>query len=501
MLDDLYQLGSLVWADFEFPSDEENTLHPGIVLQDQGEKVLVISGSSLGTPDHLVIRNEKFTSFVLSPRHVTYDYFAGSRFGIFDYNEDDDDDDIYCEDDYEELNEDYTDYDCTEGFISRTTYFQLDELKAVAKNKIERHCGELDSNSLDILMGRCAMRSCFSHNSIGDEEEIHKWDLICWMDEEDSEMRSYLNLNDLKFAVVVGKIKDSRLKILAEVTHGEDSENTTVMRDVTPSNDLDELVLNSKPSILHRDKVCFVIGKITKFERSRLQRSPHLRVKSKQELTVSDSSELKIGDVVCAKKSPGVPRLIVGMGQNGNPITVKGVKTTNKTGIFVSTQEITGFSHEYKFTLDSEPILTKSRGSLFKLQDSKLLPEQIAYLSCEPSIMLHSAKPFDPDNQILSEGDIVCHKLHDWESIRIPWLIIGGDEHHYYALEGKSFSGAEVTSNLILELEGYTSPICFNFERLEPLNKYKIKFKHSMLPKEKKKILLSSNLYKAYKSV
>ena len=37
MLDDLYQLGSLVWADFEFPSDEENTLHPGIVLQDQGE--------------------------------------------------------------------------------------------------------------------------------------------------------------------------------------------------------------------------------------------------------------------------------------------------------------------------------------------------------------------------------------------------------------------------------------------------------------------------------
>ena len=96
------------------------------------------------------------------------------------------------------------------------------------------------------------------------------------------------------------------------------------------------------------------------------------------------------------------------MVQNGNPITVKGVKTTNKTGIFVSTQEITGFSHEYKFTLDSEPILTKSRGSLFKLQDSKLLPEQIAYLSCEPSIMLHSAKPFDPDNQILSEGDIVC---------------------------------------------------------------------------------------------
>ena len=86
MLDDLYQLGSLVWADFEFPSDEEDTLHPGIVLQDQGEKVLIISGSSLSTPDHLVIRNEKFTSFVLSPKHVRYDYFAGSRFGIFDYN-------------------------------------------------------------------------------------------------------------------------------------------------------------------------------------------------------------------------------------------------------------------------------------------------------------------------------------------------------------------------------------------------------------------------------
>ena len=135
------------------------------------------------------------------------------------------------------------------------------------------------------------------------------------------------------------------------------------------------------------------------------------------------------------QKSHQVTETIVGMGQNGNPITVKGVKTTNKTGIFVSTQEITGFSHEYKFTLDSEPILTKSR-SLFKLPRLQL-PEQIAYLSCEPSIMLHSAKPFDPDNQILSEGDIVCHKLHEI-FIRIPWLIIGGDEHHYHALEGKS---------------------------------------------------------------
>ena len=191
----------------------------------------MISGSSLGTPDHLVIRNEKFTSFVLSQdmsrtiisQAVGLEYLTTMKMMMTM---------TLLEDDYEELNEDYTDYDCTEGFISRTTYFQLDELKAVAKNKIERHCGELDSHSLDILMGRCAMRSCFSHNSIGDEEEIHKWDLICWMDEEDSEIRRYLNLNDLKFAVVVGKIKDSRLKILAEVTHGEVSENTTVMRDV-----------------------------------------------------------------------------------------------------------------------------------------------------------------------------------------------------------------------------------------------------------------------------
>ena len=160
--------------------------------------------------------------------------------------------------------------------------------------------------------------------------------------------------------------------------------------------------------------MCFVIGKITKFERSRLQRSPHLRVKSKQNSRF-DSSELKIGDVVCAKITR-CTETHCRYEPNGNPITVKGVKTTNKTGIFVSTQEITGFSHEYKFTLNSEPILTKSRGSLFKLQDSKLLPNKL-HISREPSIMLHSAKPFDPDNQILSEGDIVCHKLHDWESI------------------------------------------------------------------------------------
>ena len=161
--------------------------------------------------------------------------------------------------------------------IIPTTTVRKDSFPAlhIATRRVESCCEKQNFGTVENLIiirysdGTMCNAFLISHNSIGDEEEIHKWDLICWMDEEDS--LSNLNLNDLKFAVVVGKFKDSRLKVLAEVTHGEDSENTTVMRDVTPSNDLDELVLNSKPSLLHRDKVCFVIGKITKFERSRLQ--------------------------------------------------------------------------------------------------------------------------------------------------------------------------------------------------------------------------------------
>ena len=91
-----YELGTLVWIDFDFPDDEKHTFHPAIVLQDQGDKIAVISGSSNNTPEHLVIRNEQFTSFELTPYHL--------------------------DDNYE--------------FISHTTYFKLDEVKGIKKNMI-----------------------------------------------------------------------------------------------------------------------------------------------------------------------------------------------------------------------------------------------------------------------------------------------------------------------------------------------------------------------------
>ena len=90
-----FELGDLIWADFEFDDDEKGTLHPAIVLQDQGEIIAVLSGTSNQTPEHRIVRNEMFNSFEISSdcvehenrrpiRHDTYfklDYVKGVKIG------------------------------------------------------------------------------------------------------------------------------------------------------------------------------------------------------------------------------------------------------------------------------------------------------------------------------------------------------------------------------------------------------------------------------------
>ena len=73
MWEDGFDLGDLIWVDFEFEEDEIGTPHPAIVLEDQGEIIAVLSGTSNQTPEHLIVRNEMFISFEISPNCLEHD--------------------------------------------------------------------------------------------------------------------------------------------------------------------------------------------------------------------------------------------------------------------------------------------------------------------------------------------------------------------------------------------------------------------------------------------
>ena len=463
MREDDFDLGDLVWVDFGFEADEKGTLHPAIVLEQQDEFIAVLSGTSYPTPEHLLIRNEMFTSFEVSQYCIEHE---------------------------------------NARTIIHETYFQLKNVKGVKPDKINSRIGRLNPDKLEELLARCAMRSWFSGNSIEDCT-IKKWTLICWKDEDDPVIRPHLMLDELNFAIVVGKMKDGRLKILSEILEDEKPANMISLKEGLPTNDLYEIAFHSNPSFMPRQKICFLIGEIMGDNLTRLKQLPFLRFNSRKDPPNPRSSDYKIGDILCSKPLFEIPKMVVGLNPNGIPITVSGSTTMKKKPKYVSRQfKVTGFEQKYNFLLDSKPQTTCKLDNLLKIQDSTLTPEEIAYLSQEPSIKLNTTEIFNPHNENLNIGDIVCSVISsDWKSIRVPWLIVAGDQSHYYAIEGKTNRISIKGEYLDLQLSGFRSRIYFELTEAIPLNKFKIKFKHGGIPEDLKMRFLSSNVVKSYESV
>ena len=462
MREDDFDLGELIWIDFEFENDEKGTLHPAIVLQDQGDIIAVLSGTSYPTPEHLLVRNEMFTSFEVSPYCIEHE---------------------------------------NARTIKHETYFELETVKGVKLDKIQSRIGRLNPDKLEDLLARCAMRSWFSANSIEDCD-IKKWTLICWKDEDDLEKRRYLRLDELNFAIVVGKMKDGRLKILPEILEDEKPVNMISFDEGLPTNDLDEIAFHSKPSFMPKEKICFLIGEVSGDNLNRLKQLPFLRFNSLKDLPTPRSSDYKIGDILCSKPLLEIPKMVVGLNPDGIPITVSGLTTMKEEPKYVPRQfKITGFERKYNFLLDSKPQTTSKLDNLLKIQDSTLTSKEIEYLSQEPSIKLNSAEIFDPYNDNLNIGDIVCSVISDWKSIRVPWLIVAGDEYYYFAIEGKTNRNSIKGDYLDLKLSGFRGRIYFELTEAIPLNKFKIKFKQDEIPEDLKMRFLSSNVVKSYKLV
>ena len=273
MREDDFDLGDLIWIDFEFENDEKGTLHPAIVLQDQGDIIAVLSGTSYPTPEHLLVRNEMFTSFRVSPYCIEHENVRT---------------------------------------IKHETYFQLEIVKGVKSDRIKSRIGRLNPDRLEELLARCAMRSWFSSDRT-EQNDASQWDLICWVrNEHDSS--THIGLEDLNLGVVVGKLKNGNLLILRECDILDGSINSlTFFSSELPSNDITHLTLESKPNTISSEQINFVIGRLSEHNISRIRELPYIKFSkdNKGELGKPKDSSL-IGKIVCLENNKEKPFLVVG---------------------------------------------------------------------------------------------------------------------------------------------------------------------------------------------
>jgi hypothetical protein len=273
MREDDFDLGDLIWVDFEFEDDEKGTLHPAIVLEDQGGIIAVLSGTSYQTPEHLLVRNEMFTSFEISPYCIEHE---------------------------------------NARTIKHETYFQLEIVRGVKSDKIKSRIGRLNPDRLEELLARCAMRLWFSSDRT-EQNNASRWDLICWVrNEHDSS--THIGLEDLNLGVVVGKLKNGNLLILRECEILDGSLNSlTFFSSELPSSDIAHLSLESKPTTISSEQVSFVIDRLSEDHISKIRELPYIKFSkdNKGELGKPKDSSL-VGKVVCLKDNKEKPFLVVG---------------------------------------------------------------------------------------------------------------------------------------------------------------------------------------------
>ena len=463
MTQDYYEAGTIIWYDFEFNHDEKGTPHPAIVLEDQGDVVAVLSGSSNMEEERYWVRSELFTYIEVSPGDV-----IGER-----------------------------------NSISHTTYFKLDKVRGATKSKISKKMGQLNDDCLRRLQRRCAIRSWTSANSIGDKQP-EKSSLICWMEENNPEHRANLALSELKFAVVLGKMKSGRLKVLSEQIRKNDGKNSICLKEDLHLDDVQEITFQSKPSYLAPKDVCFIVGMLSETHQARLEELPYLRIKEAEGGLLSKESELQIGDIVSTEKSVETPLMVVAFSSTGVPITVRGECLNTKHPKFVPRRfTILGFSPKYHFPLTSKPKLTPIGNLALMLQKSTLKSEELEFLSMEPSIrILNTGQTFNSHDSI-GIGSIVRFRDDDeeWDSIRVPWLIVGEDEGLFYAVRGKKAIHQMEKRAINIHIKSQESSLIFPLTGVpEVVNKHKFLLFCMNLPEKRLQELYNCPLAIALRS-
>ena len=133
-----FRYGQLIWVHFDFPDDEGDKEHPAIILQDQGDKLAVISGTSVSPNSYQSPHSYEFSHYWLFPNNLPH----------------------------------------MKNGLTLTTFFELGVVRLVNKEKVSRISEILDKESLAKLDERTFIRAWFS-DSESSKKKLKFGQVIC----------------------------------------------------------------------------------------------------------------------------------------------------------------------------------------------------------------------------------------------------------------------------------------------------------------------------------
>jgi hypothetical protein len=336
MLTEEYKLGQLIWGDFEFPTDEKGKEHPAIVLEDQGDSLAVLSGTSLPIEKEHIIRNESFCCYILNPNEMPY----------------------------------------RENGLTQKTYFEFnDNPKPLSKENITRKSEVIDSSSLEELMKQTYLRAWFFENSFC-ADRYYKGDVICWREDD----ATFSSIKEIKFAIILARMKNGKLKVIPELESDAKTNNYLYFTENVPVVDVKNLRFQSKPDFLKKEQIILIAEKLKPEQLKLVEDLPYIKANSKKNRFDAKDEEYQIGDILCANcsKIPSSfddPLLVVGIHSEHLLYVVKGktkVNSERNIGEFENNIELRGFAQKVSFDLSpgtNSAILSKCDVK-FKIEES-----------------------------------------------------------------------------------------------------------------------------------
>jgi len=439
MSNEQYEFGTLIWADFGFNSDDDGKEHPAIVLVDRGAQLVVLSGTSWGIPEHLFIRNENFTFYSLNPHDLPF----------------------------------------MKNGLTQETFFDLTRGPfLISKDIISRISEVLDSSSIDDLMGRTAIKLFFSGSFSSDVALKNK--IVCWREEVDDSLR----LDELRFAIVLGKMKSGRLKVLSELKPDEKVKNHLYLNKDIPVEDLQELLFHSVPSFLEKEKVCFISGILKPDHLNLIKKLPIIKVNSRKQKFNPEEEDFQLGDIICAKdkktSSFENPLMVVGMDNSHSLLVVRAKQQKRRLSPYIECrEELPGFAKSIEFNLKMEPFWLRINKIKYKFEKSKLSPERKDFIEAVPTIRALINNDINAKKERFQIGDILSGLTDKYDSVRTPLLVVGLDSSgSLFVIKG----GTEIPKSSNIEsnisLRGIGEKVSFDLKSVPiVLLRYQVRFK------------------------
>ena len=322
-----YSYGQLIWAVFDFENDEDNAEHPAIVLEDQGDEIAVISGTSV--EPHLFQSNHSvdYSHYWLIPCNLPH-----MRRGL-----------------------------------RQKTFFELGSVRGVKREKVSRSSEVLDEEHLAKLSDRTFIRAWFS-GSESANEELEFGQVICC-----KKTNGYPSLENMFVAVIVGKMKSGKLKIL-KMKENNKSGNCIDLDVQEIVSDIDCKTFIAEPILIERELVQFSYGTIANAKYDSIKELPHIKAKTMKNIFNPTQEKYRLGDILCAdidndSSSIEIPMLVIGEYDEKLLYVIKGENICNPSRNPIKL-ELPGFAKETYFHFKEEAYPLSKKDIKYKIKEA-----------------------------------------------------------------------------------------------------------------------------------